>query len=81
MTLPQSAVGAVAHAWELLDSTARRRLGVELPQEAVLAEAGRVAKGSSWNPLEYLLAWDQQIQESGRLPPALAALLEVEAPQ
>ncbi len=74
MSLPQSAAGAVAHAWKLLDATARRRLGIELPQEEVLAAAGQVAQGSSWNPLEYLLAWDQFIEENRRLPPALAAL-------
>ena len=79
MNLPESAAGAVAHAWELLDATARRRLGIELPREAVLAEASRASKDSSWNPLEYLLAWDRLIGESGQLPPALAALLEEEA--
>ena len=75
MSLPHSAAGAVAHAWELLEETARKRLGVELPREQVLAEAGRVAEGSSWNPLEYLLAWDRLIEESGRLPQALEGLL------
>lgn len=77
MTPAQDAIGSVENAWEVLEAAARG-IGATLPREAVMAQAVRSAEGSSWNPLEYLLAWADSIGETGRLPGALARLAEGE---
>jgi hypothetical protein len=65
---------AIENAWTLLDEAARL-IGVALPREAVMAQAVSSAESSSWNALEFLLAWADSIGETGQLPAALARLL------
>jgi hypothetical protein len=76
---PLEPIAAVNNAWDLLWVSARTHARVELDREKVMKAAVEASRGSSWNPLEWLLAWDAQICETGKLPAALVKVMEVEA--
>jgi hypothetical protein len=75
MSVEETPASALDQAWKLLASTARSELAIELPREAVMAEADRVSSDSSWSALDYLLAWNCFLEENSGLPPVLADLV------